>query len=70
MVTLPRAIPVTIPVEEPTVAIEVLLLVHTPPGEVLDKVIAPPIQAPDEPVLAVSAATFTVAVAMHPEQRV
>ena len=44
MVTTPADTPVTTPDEEPTVAIEGLLLLQTPPGVVLLTVIVPKTQ--------------------------
>jgi hypothetical protein len=67
MVAVPGAMPVTIPVVPPTVATEVLLLVHapTPPG--LDHVVVAPVHTVIVPVLA-DGEPFTtkVAVALQP----
>ena len=51
MIATPPASPNTIPVEEPTVAIAVLLLLHVPPGVASANVIDCPWQTPDEPVI-------------------
>lgn len=52
MVAVPAPTPVTIPVDAPTVAIDVLLLVQlpTPPG--LDKVVVAPVHTVIVPVFA------------------
>ena len=42
IVTVPAETPVTTPVDEPTVAIEVLLLLHVPPLVESNKVIVDP----------------------------
>jgi len=52
IVALPAATPVTMPVAEPTVAIDVLLLVHTPPVEVVESVIVAPGHMGAAPVIA------------------
>lgn len=41
MFTVPGAIAVTVPELEPTVAIDVLPLIHVPPGVPSDKVVVP-----------------------------
>ena len=53
IVVVPRAIPVTTPDELPTVAIEISLLLHVPPGVMSLNVIVPPIQT--EPLPAIGA---------------
>jgi hypothetical protein len=52
MVAVPAATPVTIPVVEPTVAMPVAVLVHTPPGVVLLSVAVEPMQINAVPVIA------------------
>ncbi len=52
MVALPAATPETIPVAEPTVAIEVLLLVHVPPEVALFSVTEAPTHVAIVPVMA------------------
>ena len=44
MVTAPPPTPVTVPVDEPTVAIKVLLLVHDPPVVAMLSVVVVPTQ--------------------------
>ena len=68
---MPFAIPVTVPVDEPTVAILVLLLVHTPPvGEEL-KVDDAPEHMDNTPLMAPGAAfTVTTLVAKQPPANV
>ena len=63
--------PVTMPVEEPTIATAVLLLTHVPPEETSDKGIVVPEQTTFGPVIA-DGSGFTVmtAVAMQPVDRV
>jgi hypothetical protein len=67
MVVVPGTMAVTIPVTEPTVAMDVLLLVHVPPVVALVNVEAVPAHRFITPVIAVgSAYTVTMAVAAHP----
>ena len=57
--------PKTIPVAEPTDAIETLLLVHLPPLAVSDSVIAVPTHKDEDPAIAAGdKLTVTVAVAI------
>lgn len=49
--TVPADTPVTMPDAEPTVAIALLPVAHTPPGVVSDKLIVPPTQVADAPVI-------------------
>ena len=51
MVTVPAAIPVTTPVEEPIVAIAGLLLLHRPPGVISLRVVDVPVQVLVAPVM-------------------
>ncbi len=68
---MPFAIPLTVPVDEPTVAIVILLLVHTPPvGEEL-KVDEDPVHMANTPVIAPGCAfTVTTLVAKQPPLKV
>lgn len=68
IVTLPAATPLTTPVPAPTVATDVLLLVHVPPGVVFVKVVAEPAHTVEEPGVIADgrAATVTVLVTLHP----
>jgi hypothetical protein len=61
IVTIPDAIPDTIPVDEPTDAKLALLLDHVPPLTVFVSAIVLPIHTVDEPAIAVGA-SFTVTV--------
>ena len=63
---MPLEIPVTIPVVEPTVAIELALLDHSPPDTELLKVVVAPMQTSVVPVIA-AGASFTV-IDIVPEQ--
>jgi hypothetical protein len=56
---VPAAIAETMPLEEPTVAIEVFELLHTPPLTELLNVVVPPEHIPNVPVIA-DGAPFTV----------
>lgn len=56
---MPALIPVTTPVKTPTIATAGELLVHRPPGVVLDNVVVAPTQTLGEPVM-VSGTGFTV----------
>ena len=69
MVTTPADTPVTIPVEEPTVALAVLLLLHTPPADASLRVLVWAIHTDDGPLMgaAVVAPIVTNAVTVHPE---
>jgi hypothetical protein len=70
MVALPVATPNTTPVLD-TEAIEVLLLVHTPPASVSLKVVVPPVQTVEAPVIRPAPGnglTVTVAVALRAPQ--
>ncbi len=51
IVTVPEATPVTTPVDEPTVAIAVLLLLHVPPDVALLSVVVLPWQTLAVPVM-------------------
>jgi hypothetical protein len=67
MVTLPEAIPATIPAE-PTVATEVLLLLQVPPDVAVERATVPPEHTEDEPEIAEgSALTVSVATRTHPD---
>jgi hypothetical protein len=70
MTTEPEVTPVTEPEDEPTVAIDVLLLVHTPPDTVLDNVVelpTPTVEAPlIVPALTVALTVITLDVP-HPD---
>jgi hypothetical protein len=65
MVAVPADTPVTIPVDEPTVATRSLLLIHVPPDIALLKVVVNPVQTPLVPVMA-GGLIETVAVAKQP----
>lgn len=68
IVTVPGLTPVTIPDEEPTVAMAVLLLLHVTPETVLLRVVVWPTQTVGLPVMAAGAAlTVTSTVAEQPE---
>jgi hypothetical protein len=68
---MPGETAVTIPVSEPTVAIEVLLLLQVPPGVILLKFAVVPTQADKGPVIrAGSGFTVITAVAMQPEESI
>jgi hypothetical protein len=67
IVVVPGTIPDTIPVDEVTVATDVLLLAHVPPVDVLPNVVVKPWQTVDEPVIvAGSGLTVTTAALIHP----
>jgi len=51
MMAVPLEIPVTIPLDEPTVATARLLLLHTPPGVPSDKVLVAPTHSWAVPVI-------------------
>jgi hypothetical protein len=61
--TVPVAIPPMSPVEALAVAIEVLLLLHVPPDELLVKVVITPVHTVPLPDM-VAGSGFTVATAM------
>lgn len=63
---VPELTPVTIPVDEPTVAIPVLLLLHMPPVAASDKVVVVPIQALVFPEIGSVGLTVTIAIALQP----
>jgi hypothetical protein len=65
---VPPATPVTMPVDAPIVATDVLLLLQVPPVTVLPNVMAAPGQAVVAPVMAGgNALTVTITVAMEPD---
>ena len=64
MVAVPAATPVTTPVEEPTVATEVLVLNHVPPGTISLRVIVLPVATAELPVIGATGSTVKVTVAM------
>lgn len=67
MVAIPAVTPVTIPVDDPTVAIPGALLVHVPPVTPSLSVVARPMHTCVTPVIAVGTVfTVTVAVALQP----
>ena len=68
IVTLPAATPLTTPVPAPTVATDVLLLVHVPPGVVFVKVVVAPAHTDEEAGLMTGGAAMTVTgfVTLHP----
>lgn len=67
MLAVPMPAPVTMPVELPTVAVLVLLLLHVPPAGVLPSVVVTPTQVLAVPVMVVGRAfTVTVADRAHP----
>ena len=71
MVALPAATPVTVPVPEPMVAIEVLLLVHVDVPEASASVVLPPTHTEAMPVIADgSGLTVNTAVAVQPVGKV
>jgi hypothetical protein len=63
IVQVPVATPVTIPDDAPTVAVDVLLLVHVPPLTELLKVLPLPTHEVDDPVIA-PAGAFMVTVVL------
>jgi hypothetical protein len=68
MVVVPLDTPPATPVPEPTVATEVLLLLHEPPEVALVSVVVLPIQMlVDPPIAAGLALTVTVVVTRQPE---
>jgi hypothetical protein len=67
MAAVPVTIPVTTPEEEPTVAIEILPLVHVPPDVLLLSDVVDPEQTVSVPVIGSNAApTVTTVVTAHP----
>jgi hypothetical protein len=66
IVAVPEATPVTIPVDEPTVAIAPLLLLHAPPAVVSFKFSVDPTHTGLEPVIPVNGLTVIIVVVMHP----
>ena len=70
MIAPPAATPVTIPVE-PTVATELLLLLHVPPEVALVRATVPPAQTEAEPEIADgSALTVSAATRTQPDAEV
>jgi hypothetical protein len=67
MMALPDATPLTTPVDEPTVAMAVLLLDHVPPLAVLVSVVEPPTQATAVPPIATGAALTVTTVVTEPQ---
>lgn len=61
---MPGVIPVTTPVEEPTVAVDVLPLLHVPPGIELVSVIVAPAHTGPAPDME-SELTVTIAVSVQ-----
>jgi hypothetical protein len=67
MVTIPDATPVTTPEDEPTIAIEVLLLLHAPPGVALLSAVVKPGQTLAVPNIAAGTGLIEIClVEMHP----
>jgi hypothetical protein len=62
MIAVPADIPVTVPVEEPTVAMPVAPLLHVPPVGVPLKVEVPPTHITNVPDIVGTGFTVTVAV--------
>ena len=54
MVVTPTAIPATMPVDDPTVAVGLLALLHVPPAGVAFRVTVLPVQTDDRPVMETS----------------
>jgi hypothetical protein len=65
----PAATPETTPLTEPTIATEVLPLLHVPPTDASDRVAVNPIQYTEvsPPMGAGNGSTVTVVTAIHPE---
>lgn len=63
---VPPAIPVTMPLVAPTVAIDVLLLLHVPPGVALLSNAEFPWHTEATPVIGDGTVTVNVLVATHP----
>jgi len=70
MLLVPPEIPVTTPLIESTTAIAVLLDVHFPPVEDVERVVVVPSQILSEPVKEEAAFTVTVAVVKQPAGKV
>jgi hypothetical protein len=71
MVTVPSAIAATMPLDAPTVAIEVLPLAHVPPVVALPNVIFAPTHTGVEPVMAEGCAlTVTTVDVLQPVDNV
>ena len=67
IIAVPVVTPLTVPVPEPMVAIEVLPLVHAPPAEISVKAIEAPVHTTDGPVmLAGNELTVATTVAKQP----
>ena len=67
IVALPRLDPVTTPDDEPTLATEVLLLVHVPPVMVSENIVAEPTQTFVAPVITEGfGSTVTILLIVHP----
>lgn len=68
IVTFPAATPVTVPVEEPMVATDVLLLIHVPPPVLLVSVEVAPAHTTDDAgeIAAGAAITLTAFVTKQP----
>lgn len=67
MVSVPATWPVTTPVAEPIVASVVLLLLHVPPVEALNRAVVNPVHTFVIPVIAAgNGFTVSIAVAMQP----
>jgi len=69
IVGVPAETPVTIPVEEPTVASEGLVLLHIPPPDV-DKVVVAPSHTIGVPVITGAIFTVSGATAEQPDNNV
>jgi len=71
MYAMPAAIPVTMPVDEPTVAVAVRLLLHVPPDAVSCKAVVAPMQTLSTPVIGPgSGFTVTGILITHPVVKV
>lgn len=66
IVVLPAPTPVTTPLEDPTVAMPVLLLLHVPPDVPSASAVAEPTHAVVVPVIACIGFTVTIAVMLQP----
>lgn len=67
MIALPGPAPVTMPVDKPTVAMPVDILLHVPPGVALDNVVVVPWHMVLKPVIGDIGCTVTVIVAIQPD---
>lgn len=68
---MPAAMPATIPLDEPTVAMPGLLVLHVPPAGVLFRVVLAPAHILNIPVTDVGFIfTVTMAVLLHPVGKV